>query len=112
LGYDLHITRATDWTDSETTPIALAEWHAYLRTDPEMRLDGHAEASTPSGEQIRIESAGLAVWTAHENDTVWFDHRRGRIVVKNPDEPTIAKMIGIAQSLGARVLGDDGELYK
>jgi hypothetical protein len=40
-----------------------------------------------------------------------FDFRDGRIVVKNPDQATIAKMVAIAESLGARVQGDDGELY-
>jgi hypothetical protein len=42
---------------------------------------------------------------------VWLTYGQGEVVVKNPDEPTIAKMIAIAGQLGARVEGDDGETY-
>jgi hypothetical protein len=31
--------------------------------------------------------------------------------VKNPDAPTIAKMVSVAGQLGARVQGDEGESY-
>jgi hypothetical protein len=40
------------------------------------------------------------------------DFSEGEIAVKNPDEPTIAKLIAIAATLGARVVGDDGEVYE
>jgi hypothetical protein len=116
MGYDVHVTRASHWTKSKATPIALEEWIAYVGRDPEMRLDGYAEAQLPSGETFRHDSAGLAVWTAysgHGNDgnMAWFDHRNGEIVVKNPDEEMIEKLCRIAKLLGARVQGDDGELY-
>jgi len=35
----------------------------------------------------------------------------GEIVVKNPDDPVLAKLIDVAQRLGAHVIGDDGETY-
>lgn len=110
MGYDLHITRAADWTDSENAPISLEEWARYIRTDPEMRLDGFAEVTLPDGRILRTEGEGLAVWTAFPVP-VWFAHRAGRIVVKNPDEEIIAKMIAIAGALGAHVVGDEGEEY-
>lgn len=34
------------------------------------------------------------------------------MVVKNPDEPTIEKMLALADRLGCHVVGDDGETYK
>lgn len=116
MGYDLHITRATLWIDSDAAPITLEEWLEYLDSDPEMRLDGFAEAHLPDGTTLRAESPGLAVWTAwsaHERDgnMAWFDHRRGRIVVKNPDDEIVGKMFAIAERLGARVQGDEGEIY-
>jgi hypothetical protein len=33
------------------------------------------------------------------------------VVVKNPDQPTIEKMLAVADRLGSRVVGDDGETY-
>jgi hypothetical protein len=38
----------------------------------------------------------------------WY---RGEVYTKNPDDHTLNKLIHIAHKLGARVLGDDGELY-
>jgi hypothetical protein len=113
MGYDVHITRAAHWSDSAATPITLDEWIEHVRSDPELRLDGHAEALSSSGETVRYESAGLVVWTAHSahaaGGMAWFDFREGRVVVKNPDEETLMKMRQVARCLGARVQGDDGE---
>jgi hypothetical protein len=116
VGYDVHITRAAEWTDADADPITLEEWIAYVRSDEEMRLDGFAEASTTGGDVIRVESPGLAVWTAwtsvpDDDGLAWFDHRGGRIVVKSPDESILMKMCAIADRLGAHVQGDDGEPY-
>lgn len=116
MGYEVHITRADDWMNSEGNPISLDEWIAYVRSDPEMRLDGFAEVTLQDGRVLRTEGEGLAVWTAYSGDGVdgnhaWFDHWEGRIVVKSPDEEIVDKMIEIARSLGARVFGDDGEAY-
>jgi len=116
VGYDVHITRAKEWYDSEKSPITLEEWHAYLTSDPEMRLDGYAEATTPEGATIRIESEGLAVWTRHsgnglDGNMAWFDYRNGQIVVNNPDDEILDKMKAIAAALHARVIGDEGEEY-
>jgi len=116
MGYDVHITRAEDWTKSEANPITLDEWLACIASDPEIRLDAVAEARTPRGDVLRTESKGLAVWTAWSNDGeddnhAWMAHRRGRIVVKNPDSAILMKMCEIAQRLGARVQGDEGEFY-
>jgi hypothetical protein len=112
VGYDVHITRAGEWHESEATPIGLDEWLAYVASDPEMRLDGFAEARNPTtGEAIRIESPGLSVWTTWSEGTAWMDHHGGRIVVKNPDTAILRKMCAIAERLGARVQGDEGEMY-
>ena len=55
MGYDVHIIRADHWTESESNPIPLDELLHYVRSDPEMRLEGFAEATTPDGVTIRVE---------------------------------------------------------
>jgi hypothetical protein len=116
MGYDLHITRAEDWSESEQHPISRDEWVAYVRSDPEMRLDGVAETATPDGGTLRYANPGLAVWLSwsghgRSDGMAWFDHRNGEIKVKNPDRDMCIKMHQIATALGARVQGDDGEFY-
>ncbi|WP_329377716.1 hypothetical protein OG625_07995 [Streptomyces sp. NBC_01351] len=46
-------------------------------------------------------------------DGAWMDWRDGRIVAKNPDPAALAVLRSVARALGggARVQGDDGELY-
>jgi len=115
MGYDVHITRADSWLDGVDRPITLDAWLEYVRSDPEMRLDGRAEAPTDEGRLV-YENAGLAVWTAYSGDGVggnhaWFDLREGCVVVKNPDAEILRKMSCVAAHFLALVQGDDGENY-
>jgi hypothetical protein len=106
MGYDLHVTRG------DSKPIGEAEWRAYVAGDAEFDLTGVAEAQTPDG-TLRYENPGLTCWSGHPSgERVWFDLRGGRVVVKNPDEPTIGKMLVVAHGLRARVEGDEGEIYE
>ena len=67
----------------------------------------------PAGETLHYKNEHLANWTGHPSgDDVPLDFRRGQVVVKkDPDAPTIARMIELAATLGARVQGDDGAWY-
>lgn len=112
MGYEVHITRADDWTDSPSVPISLEEWLAVVDGDPELRLEGFASATTVEGETLSFESPGLAIWTGWSRHGAgggfaWIDHSDGEIAVKNPDEEILRKMHQIARALGARVQGDD-----
>jgi hypothetical protein len=100
MGYNLHITRADDWVDSERQPIRAQEWLAVVAEDPELRLH-------PTGGPY------LAVWPGpcRYPDGTWFDWLDGRVFTKHPDRATVAKMLQLAARLGARVQGDHGEWY-
>jgi hypothetical protein len=117
MGYELHVTRRSDWTDDDGDAISQDEWLAYVESDPTMRLDGYAEAETTDGRVLRVESPGLAVWTAYSGHGVdggmaWFDLSfHGNVIVKNPDAEIIGKMLEVAGALAAGVQGDDGEWY-
>ena len=99
MGYDLHITRADDWSDSHANPISAEEWLAVVAADPELKLD---PANGPH----------FAVWTqGADPEGAWFDWSDGQVFTKNPDRATLATMLRLAERLGAKVQGDDGELY-
>jgi hypothetical protein len=101
MGYDLHLTRAENWFDSEQRPIAADEWLSVVEQDPDLTID-------PRG-----NGPYCALWLQHwvEGDHPWFNWRKGCIYTKNPDRMTLGKMLEIARRLGARVQGDEGELY-
>ncbi len=116
MGYEVHITRKAEWFDEEGPDISLEDWKDYIASDPEMRLDGYAEAATANGDIVRMELDGIAVWTAYsahgiDGNMAWLYPGAGGIVAKNPDPEILAKMFEIAQALGARVVGDEGEEY-
>ncbi|MGF6508808.1 hypothetical protein [Paraburkholderia tuberum] len=116
MGYDVHITRKENWFDESGLKIGIDEWKALVQSDPDMRLDGYASAIVGDANVLRIDSEGLAVWTAHAGTAVsgnmaWFDFRQGNVVVKNPDVAILGKMWQLARKLEAKVQGDECEVY-
>lgn len=100
MGYDVHTTRAEEWSQNEGQEIAPPDWLMVVEADPELELVTSHEPYT-------------AEWVADgaAPDT-FFDWDQGNISAKNPDETTVIKMEQIARRLNARVQGDDGEFYE
>ena len=98
MGYDLHVTRAETWLDSDVAPITLEEWEACVRTDASLTPD---------------EEAGpeCVLWTGHPEKPYPIRWHEGELRCKNPDEATVAKLVAVASLLDARVVGDDDEEY-
>jgi len=113
MGYDVHITRKQNWWDKNGPEIPLNDWIAIVEAETDMRPEGHAEVQPGGGRVVKYSNAGLAVWTAYSRhrEGVWFDLRRGNVVVKNPDQEILRKMWSLAKILSARVQGDEGEFY-
>lgn len=98
MGYDLHISRKKDWSDPEGLVISFDEWVNYVSSDPSVQKD-----------PVNGQHDFLYVAHPFEPKPLWWNE--GEIYTKNPDKETVKKLVEIAQSLGARVLGDDGETY-
>jgi hypothetical protein len=65
---------------------------------------------------FRVDHPSVAVWTAwshhgEHGDMAWFHHHHDNVAVKNPDREIRRKMWRLAERLGAKVQGDDGEYY-
>ena len=98
MGYEVYITRAEHWADHEPV-ISADEWLAFIAEDPELRLAGYS-------------GPYFALWSGQSKySDAWFNWFNGRVHTENPDPPMIQKAIAIAARLGARVQGDDGEIY-
>ena len=100
MGWEVHMTRADDWSDSAQRPITADEWLAVVAADPELEID---KANGPY----------FTVWSGPCSypDGGWFDWANGRVSTKHPDRTILGKMLQLAARLGARVQGDDGEEY-
>ncbi|HET6995078.1 MAG TPA: hypothetical protein VFI06_08865 [Chitinophagaceae bacterium] len=115
MGYDLHITRREDWSDTDVSDISIDEWLIYVKDDNELELTNGYDIKIGSETQYQ-NSPGFCEWTAHPteqepNSRPWFSYWKGSIDTKNPDTATIRKMMQIASALNAKVQGDDGEFY-
>ena len=98
MGYDLHITRRTDWSMTGND-VTVPEWLAYVARDPELSL-------WPENGPYMARWSGKS-----KHSDAWLDWFKGNVYTKNPDQALIEKMIHIAHELGATVQGDDGETY-
>lgn len=116
MGYDLHITRKEYWFDEEqnANDISLDEWLSYIHSSgSELELVDTHGVKMPEVEASSQVPPGFCEWTTHPLDErPWFDYYDGNISTKNPDEPTIKKMISIAKDFNAKVQGDNGEVYE
>jgi len=100
MGYDLHITRATHWTETQDKEIHPSEWMDCVEIDPELELD-------PANGKYSVTWKGQC--TVSEP---WFDWSDGNVYTTNPDQAILGKMLQIASQLNATVQGDNGELYQ
>lgn len=106
MGYDLHIVRTEDWLDAAKTPVTKSEVDAVIAGDPELAWSAtdYVDMADNSGTVTRY---WMMTWRG-EAIVGWY---RDQILSSNPDEAKIAKLVQIARSLDARVIGDDGEVY-
>lgn len=98
MAYQLHVTRASDWTYSDELPITAADWLKLIRTDSELVQD-------PRHGPYFVRWAGAA------GRECWLEWAEGRIDSQYPDSALLKKLVAIAERLGAKVQGDGGEVY-
>ena len=101
MGYDIHITRAGHWTESNAHPITLNEWLARVAADPELEID------TRNGSL----DEPFVLWVVGGVERSWFQWWRGEITTKSPSRAVMSKVLALATHFRATVQGDEGEVY-
>ena len=103
MGYELDIKR-----NSENI-ITLTEWQEYIKNDPEFDATEEFSGTTKEGDTLTISTPNAGLWKNKVPFT--FTEKLGHITVKNPDDDIIKKMVEIAKSVDAIVVGEEGEEY-
>lgn len=116
MGYDLYITRKDDWSDSEGPDITMDDWTEYLFIDASLEIDQkRAEAVDPRVASHSKEATHTRwlEWPGRipDEDEAWMWLEQGNIVASDPDADFRRKLFLIADGLGARLMGTDGETY-
>lgn len=116
MSYELHVTRADDWGQSDSAPIALSEWLLTVKHDPELRPTPTWERLLPNGQVLRVDlGEGGALWFGDpgvpEGIPLWWTEGRITCTCRVPDRLFLEKFKVLARRLGARVQGDQREGY-
>ena len=97
---NLHVTRAEKWSDNAGHEISAEEWLAIIEADPELLVHP-------------INGPTFALWLRPgQGPRGWIDWEAGNLWAQDPDRALLRKMLGIAKKLGAKIQGDEGELYE
>ncbi|MHA6531430.1 hypothetical protein [Paenibacillus sp. BAC0078] len=108
MSYDVHITRADHWINSESKPISLAEAKVYFAATTGFEYTNELSHQTPFGTM----TIGGEFFICSDGDKkIPFRYHEGRITVSGADDFAIGRMKKVAQALAAVVQGDEGELY-
>ncbi|MEP1231191.1 MAG: hypothetical protein ABJG88_10985 [Litorimonas sp.] len=101
MGYDLHIHRKENWFDENSSkPITYEEWQTVAKADKDLEVIGTA------GDILSYGS------TNSNTDTVGFHWTQNEIQVTFRGNAAIIKAYELAQILGAKLQGDEGEVYR
>ena len=111
MAYGLHIKR--------DQPIELEEWRSVVLNNSLLRLDETDSTSTNprtgGNISIRGQAGGVAV-NSGDQWTKVFQWRKGQISFNAPqstlrNNPVMGIALGLAASLSASIVGDEGEPY-
>lgn len=107
MGYDLHVARTKDWTQSSHSPITKQQVDDLIANDPELEwsTNDYVDMKDQTGATSRYY---MICWRGIP--CFWW--YRDKIECSDPDEIQQLKLTKIAQALEAFVIGDDGERYE
>lgn len=107
MGYELSIQRM-----NEENKITLEEWKIYINSDPEFDPINDFSGTLEDGKILTVSTPNAGLWKSTKGEVPFtFSEKYGSISVKNPENWIVEKMISIADSLDALVLGEEGEKY-
>jgi hypothetical protein len=107
MGYDLHIVRTPDWTESAGDPITKPDVDALIAADPEL-----AWSTTDYVDMRDDQGVVTRYYLIKWNGTPCFWWYRDQLQCSNPDDAQQFKFARMARALKALAIGDDNERYE
>lgn len=109
MGYNIHITKANNYWESDKNPIAKEEILDLVEKNPKFKLKDGMTAHNPlTGEKICFP--GKFIVCEKDGEEVCMQYTDKKIIGGHfPEEIDVLKEI--AEFLNAKVQGDEGEFY-
>jgi hypothetical protein len=107
MPYDIHIVRTDHWLDAASDPITKDQVDELIASDPELSWSADEWVEMSDGRGNKVTRYFMIEWNGVS--TFWW--YRHRIQCSRADEEQVGKLVAMADRLGARVVGDDGEIY-
>jgi hypothetical protein len=122
MAYEIHIERVNDKGEPADESITLSEWKAAIENQKNVRLASNDIVGTnpATGEVIRIPNSDGDAEVFFPEESKWYRvyrWRKGKINFKglpsfdNPNDTIRQTTRLLAEVLGARIVGDEGEFY-
>lgn len=105
MGYDLHITKG-DWWEQPAACISRDAWLALVEADPDLRIC--EKNSDPETGRIFVLWFGVGAPSVGN----WVEWKPEGIRAREQGDAFLGKLYEIAESFGAVVQGDEGEVYQ
>lgn len=103
MGYNLHITRAASWLESEDVPIRQSEWEEVADDDPSFNRGG----------EIRWDDQGVQREYVILGIRAVFSWNLGRVDIWGDFPGQLYEVaVRVAGRLNAHVAGDEHEYYR
>lgn len=104
MAYDLHLVRTNDWLDAADAPVTKADVDALILSDTELSWSMVYIDMQVDGEVKRFH---LIDWKG-EPFFWWY---QDQIKFNSSNQDALIKLMLMADTLNAVVVGDDGEHY-
>ncbi len=108
MSHYVYITRKPDPTSDEGSEITQRDWRELALTQADLRSPTPEELAASHPGAVQPSDFALALGDAA---VTWLSWHEGQVEVGNPDPRIIARLSGLAQLLGARVVSETGEIF-
>ncbi|MEV4348655.1 hypothetical protein AB0J83_29715 [Actinoplanes sp. NPDC049596] len=104
MGFEIHITRAIRWPESERFPILGHEVEALVAGEPDLTIP--PDAPRRADFCYVAWRSGIPKWEHH------LLFREGRLSIKHPELEFVRRMLELGERLDAWVISDDDQPYR
>ena len=106
MGYEIHVVRTNHWLEASEDPITKEQVDMVIEKDKDLSWSqkDYVDMKDGNGQLARY----FAINWKNTPCFWWF---KDQIQCSNASQEQVIKMVQISKLIGAKLIGDDGEIY-